>query len=41
MSSLVLDMVRKGVDVTQADKKGRTALHFASTRGDANLGAYF
>lgn len=37
---LVLDLVRKGVDVTRADAKGRTALHFASCRGDANLGRW-
>ena len=36
----VLDLVRKGVDVTRADSKGRTALHFASCRGDANMGKY-
>ena len=36
--SVVLDLVRKGVDVTRADTKGRTALHFASCRGDANMG---
>jgi hypothetical protein len=37
---LVLDLVRKGVDVTRADSKGRTALHFASCRGDANMGKF-
>lgn len=35
---IVLSLVRKGADVTNADNKGRTALHFAACRGDANLG---
>ena len=33
----VLELIRKGADVTTADSKGRTALHFASCKGDANL----
>ena len=34
----VLQEIRKGADVTRADHKGRTALHFAATRGDTNMG---
>ena len=34
----VLQEIRKGADVTKADNKGRTALHFAATRGDSNMG---
>ena len=35
---LVLELLRRGANVTRPDSKGRTALHFAATRGDANLG---
>ena len=34
----VLQEIRRGTDVTRADNKGRTALHFAATRGDTNMG---
>ena len=34
----VMQEIRKGADVTRADNKGRTALHFAATRGDTNMG---
>jgi hypothetical protein len=33
----LLQEIRRGVDVTKADIKGRTALHFAATRGDTNM----
>ncbi|CAI8018881.1 Ankyrin repeat domain-containing protein 54 [Geodia barretti] len=33
----LLQEIRRGVDVTKADSKGRTALHFAATRGDTNM----
>ncbi len=34
----VLELVKKGTDVRTADSKGRTPLHFAACRGDANMG---
>ena len=35
---LVLELVRSGANVTRQDSKGRSALHFASTRGAADIG---
>ena len=37
---IVLGLVKKGADATVADNKGRTALHFAACRGDANMGTF-
>ena len=39
-SPAVLDLVRKGANVRAADSKGRTPLHFAACRGDANMGGW-
>ena len=35
---IVLELVKKGANVKTADNKGRTPLHFAACRGDANMG---
>ena len=38
INTAVLQEIRRGADVTKPDSKGRTALHFAATRGDTNMG---
>ena len=38
--SPVFQLVQGGANVTVSDTKGRTALHFAACRGDANMGGW-